>query len=82
MLIIIYDQERHRLVQFSSEENFQIEAAYNAIKVAKLPENKASYEKFTNDDYQRLEMLDFRSVRYKKKHMFDEEAEFVSDFEE
>jgi hypothetical protein len=47
-----------------------------------LPENKASYEKFTNDDYQRLEMLDFRSVRYKKKHMFDEEAEFVSDFED
>ena len=69
-------------MQFSSEENFQIEAAYNAIKVAKLPENKASYEKFTNDDYQRLEMLDFRSVRYKKKHMFDEEAEFVSDFED
>ena len=27
-------------------------------------------------------MLDFRSVRYKKKHMFDEEAEFLSEFEE
>ena len=27
-------------------------------------------------------MLDFRSVRYKKKHMFDEEAEFVSEFED
>ena len=27
-------------------------------------------------------MLDFRSVRYKKKHMFDEEAEVLSEFEE
>lgn len=26
-------------------------------------------------------MLDFRSVRYKKKHMFDEEAEYLSEFE-
>jgi hypothetical protein len=27
-------------------------------------------------------MLDFRSVRYKKKHMFEEEAEVLSEFED
>jgi len=51
ILIVIYDEERSRVVQFSSEDEFQIEAAYDAIKITKLPEKRNNYEKFTNDDY-------------------------------
>ena len=82
ILIVIYDEERSRVVQFSSEDEFQIEAAYNAIKVAKLPENRSNYEKFTNVDYQRLEMTDFRSVRYQKQKIYDGEVQIVSELEE
>lgn len=39
ILIIIYDEERKRVVQFSSEDQFQLEAAYKAVKIAKAPDN-------------------------------------------
>ena len=40
-----------------------------------------NFEKFTNDDYQRLEIVDFRSVRYKKKSIYDKDIEILSDLE-
>lgn len=55
ILIIIYDEERERVVQFSSEDSFQIGEAYKALKRARLPENPNNFEKFNNDDYSRLE---------------------------
>ena len=51
ILIIIYDEDRSRVVQFSSEEKFQMEAAYKALKTAKSPQNTNCFEKFTNEDY-------------------------------
>lgn len=83
ILIIIYDQERGRVVQFSSEEDFQIGEAYRAIKHARGPESQNNYEKFNNEDYQRLEQVDFRSVRYKKKAVYGEdEMEHISELED
>lgn len=83
ILIIIYDEERGRVVQFSSEDNFQIGQAYQAIKRARAPDNQNNYEKFNNDDYQRLEQVDFRSVRYKKKAVYGEDSmEFISELED
>lgn len=81
IFIIIYDEERKRTVQFSSDENFEIKHAYESIKISKEPLNIQNYEKFTNDDYQRLEQVDFRSVRYKKKHLFGDDMEVISDLE-
>lgn len=80
-MIVIYDEDRKRVVQFSSDDAFQLESAYKAIKVAKAPENINCYEKFTNEDYQRLESVDFRSVRYKKTKMFGEDYEEIDEFE-
>lgn len=51
ILIIIHDEMKKRVVQFSSDDSFQMEAAYKAIKIAKSPENANCFEKFTNDDY-------------------------------
>lgn len=82
ILIIIYDEERGRVVQFSSEDSFQIGEAYKALKRARLPENPNNFEKFNNDDYARLEQVDFRSVRYKKKAVYGEDSlELISAFE-
>ena len=47
-----------------------------------MAKNISMYEKFTNDDFLRLEMTDFRSIRYKKKNLFDQEVEFIEEFEE
>lgn len=58
-----------------------MEAAYKAIKIAKAPENPNCYEKFTNDDYQRLEQVDFRSVRYKKNKMYGDDFEEIGELE-
>lgn len=82
ILIIIYDEERGRVVQFSSEDTFQIGEAYKAIKHARQPENPNNFEKFNNDDYARLEQVDFRSVRYKKKAVYGETSmDFISELE-
>lgn len=40
------------------------------------------YEKFTNEDFLRLEVTDFRSIRYKKKILYDKEIEYIEEFEE
>lgn len=83
ILIIIYDEERGRVVQFSSEDMFQIGEAYKAIKRARQPDNPNNFEKFNNDDYTRLEQVDFRSVRYKKKAVYGEDSmEMISDLED
>ena len=69
-------------MQFSSEDNFQVAGAYEAIKRARKPENPNNFEKFNNDDYARLEQVDFRSVRYKKKAVYGEDSmEFISELE-
>ena len=84
ILIVIYDKGRDRLVQFSSDSEFQFSAAYKAIRNIQVngKDSQDNYEKFTNDDYENLEKLDFRSVRYKKKHRYGENDEIISDFEQ
>lgn len=61
---------------------FQIGEAYKAIKRARQPDNPNNFEKFNNDDYNRLEQVDFRSVRYKKKAVYGEDSmEQISELE-
>jgi len=50
--------------------------------VAKAPENINMFERFTNEDFLRLEVTDFRSIRYKKKILYDKEVEYIEEFEE
>ena len=84
ILIVIFDKDRNRLVQFSSDSEFQFQAAYKAYRDIKVNSkaNQDNYEKFTNEDYENLEKLDFRSVRYKKKDRYGNDDEVISEFEE
>lgn len=81
---MIYDKDRNRLVQFSSDSDFQFQAAYNALRNIKsnFKDNQDNYEKFTNDDYENLEKLDFRSVRYKKKDRYVDNDEVILELEQ
>eukprot|EP00356_Strombidium_inclinatum_P001606 CAMPEP_0170509440 /NCGR_PEP_ID=MMETSP0208-20121228/65217_1 /TAXON_ID=197538 /ORGANISM="Strombidium inclinatum, Strain S3" /LENGTH=275 /DNA_ID=CAMNT_0010792803 /DNA_START=402 /DNA_END=1229 /DNA_ORIENTATION=- len=82
MLVMVFDKQRNRLIQYSSSDDFNLRNAYEAQKMAKTPENIHMYEKFTNDDFLRLEVTDFRSIRYKKKILYDKEVEYIEEFEQ
>lgn len=41
-----------------------------------------NYEKFTNKDYQKLESMDFRSVRYKKDEVYEMDSDRISEYED
>jgi len=67
ILIVIYEEDKKRMIQFSSHECFDIEDAERAYKTATRPEHIHKYERYSNKDYFLLEKLDFRSMRYKRK---------------
>lgn len=85
ILVIIHDEEKNRVVEYASDHSFTIKRAYEALKrstdKALVKANNASYEKFTNKDYQKLECLDFRSVRYKKEDIYQHDDETISELE-
>lgn len=83
ILIIIHDPDKGRVIQYSSKDAFGISQAYSAIKEAKDQKNinKNNYEKFTNLDYHKLEMLDFRSIRYKKDEIYNSSFDKISELE-
>jgi hypothetical protein len=70
ILIVIHDASKNRVIQFSSDASFSVKAAYTAIQKNEQYGKQLSFEKFTNDDYQKLEMQDFRSIRYKKDVLY------------
>lgn len=82
IFIVIYDEEKGRVVQFQTEDSFGIGATYKAIKIARGPDNSNNFEKFNNTDYHRLSSTDFRSLRYKKKQEYaDGSVELISELE-
>ena len=49
IFIVIADKHRKRVIQFNSQDTFQIKEAYSALKEARS--NKLSFEQFENKDY-------------------------------
>ena len=82
ILIIISNQDKSRVVQYQNNNDFSIKEAYNTVNIAKNENSKSSYEFFTNEDYQKLEVLDFRSIRYKKDVIYNNDIDKISDFDE
>eukprot|EP00356_Strombidium_inclinatum_P003936 CAMPEP_0170498296 /NCGR_PEP_ID=MMETSP0208-20121228/27384_1 /TAXON_ID=197538 /ORGANISM="Strombidium inclinatum, Strain S3" /LENGTH=141 /DNA_ID=CAMNT_0010775429 /DNA_START=42 /DNA_END=467 /DNA_ORIENTATION=+ len=64
---VIYDEAKQRLVYYSSDGAFDIDSANQALKKCYKPHNFNKFEVYTNDDYERLAILDYRRVRYLKK---------------
>jgi len=55
------------MVYYSSDGAFDIKQANQALKKCYKPNNYNKFEVFTNEDYDRLAVLDYRRVRYLKK---------------
>lgn len=81
IFIVVYDEQRKRLVQFSSNDDFEIKSAYNALNLIRQKEFCHNYEKFTNKDYKNLEETDFRSLRYKKEEAYTNNNNEIPEFE-
>jgi len=69
---MMYDDKSHRMIYYTSEDDFTLESAYKAKKKAKEPEFVKQFERFTNRDYDDICSKDFRAVRYKKQQKYQE----------
>jgi len=54
VLVVVYDEERERMVYYSSETDFTLMAAHLAKKKAKDPKNIHKFERFTNENYESM----------------------------
>jgi len=53
-MVVVYDDKQKRMTMFQSSDDFNFQAVHQAKRTAKLPENISKYEKFTNNDYERI----------------------------
>ena len=60
------------MTYFTSTDDFNLMAANEAKKVAKLPENVQKFERFSNEDYKNLKESDLRSVRYHRSSVYED----------
>ena len=68
IFMVMYDPDKDRVIQYSSEQGFSFQSALETVKRIRKSENAAhSYEYYTNDDYNKFELIDFRTLRYKSK---------------
>ena len=66
VLLYLYDEEKNRLVSYSSTSNLEADKISKII--SKTKSNSRQYEKFTNDDYKSLSDSKIVTAREFKKH--------------
>ena len=62
IFLFMYDPEKDSAIQYASDKEFRFGEVYKTMQ--RLHELKKSIDFYTNDDYEKLESLDFRTVRY------------------
>ena len=68
IFMVMYDPDKDRVIHYSSEPSFSFTGALEIVKRIKKSENAShAYEYYTNDDYNKFELVDFRTLRYKSK---------------
>jgi hypothetical protein len=68
IFMVMYDPDKDRVIHYSSEPSFSFSGALEIVKRIKKSENAPhAYEYYTNDDYNKFELVDFRTLRYKSK---------------
>ena len=80
MFLVIYDNEKDKAIQFSSDLSFGFKEAYHAVRNIRKSSQPQNLEHFCNTDYRKFELTDFRSLRYMRKdngHV-DEDLSMVS----
>ena len=63
------------MTYYSSTKEFTLVEVHKAKDSMKKPQFAQNFECFTNDDYQDLTTLDFRSRRYRKDSIYAPESE-------
>jgi len=62
------------MTYYSSDAEFNLIEALKAKIKAKQPRNVHKFERFTNEDYSKLESHDFRSYRYRRKQLLTDQC--------
>jgi len=63
IFMVMYDSDKDRVIQYSSDTTFQLKGAYDVVKRLKGTDG-SNFESYTNDDYNKFELVDFRTLRY------------------
>ena len=65
IFLVMYDKDRDRVIQYCSDPDFSFQNALQTVKRIKKSESASlSFEYYTNDDYNKFELVDFRKIRY------------------
>ena len=65
--MVIYEPLKKKALQFCSEHNFGFSEAFNAVKGIRKSNAPENMEFYTNEDYDKLEQIDFRTLRRHNK---------------
>lgn len=76
--MIIYDPEKDKAIQFTSDKQFGVQEAYQTARRIRKSD-RANLEIFDNSDYDKFQLVDFRSLRYKSKRDPNEPAPGLDD---
>lgn len=72
--MLLYDPEKDTAIQYASDKGFRFGEAYRTMQ--RMHELKKCVDFYTNDDYEKLESLDLRTVRYQKQELDSDQFEF------
>ena len=88
---MIFDPEKNKAIQFSSDPHFTFSEAHKTVRGIRKSNAPQNLEIFDNNDYNKFELVDFRSLRYRRgdsnyatpQHIREEsdDVEFDSDSE-
>ena len=71
VFLVIFDPLKNKALQFCSEHQFGFSEAYNADKSIRKSDAPENIEFYTNEDYDKLEQIDFRTLRRHNKPTYD-----------
>ena len=75
VFMVIFDPIKQKVLQFSSEHNFGFSEAFNAVKGIRKSSAPENYEFYANEDYDKLEHIDFRTLRRHNKPTYGAEMQ-------
>lgn len=81
IFMIVYDKERDKIIQYSSDKDFQFKNAFDTLNRIKSQNKSQNLEILTNEDYDKFSLVDLRTIRYTKQNCQMEKESSDLDFE-
>ena len=79
VFLVIFDPLKNKALQFSSEHQFGFSEAFTAVKSIRKSDAPENIEFYTNEDYDKLEQIDFRTLRRHNKPTYGADKQFEDD---